>query len=51
MELLTSRLRLRLWRDEDLEPYAALNADPRVREFFPQLLTYEESAESPRENR
>jgi ribosomal-protein-alanine N-acetyltransferase len=46
MELLTSRLRLRLWRTEDLEPYAALNADPRVREFFPKLLTVEESARS-----
>jgi len=48
VELLTARLKLRLWRDEDLEPYAALNADPRVREFFPQLLTYEESAQSVR---
>ena len=44
--LTTSRLRLRQWRDEDLEPYAALNADPRVREFFPSVLTRQESAES-----
>jgi RimJ/RimL family protein N-acetyltransferase len=44
--LTTSRLRLRLWRDEDLEPYAALNADPRVREFFPSVLTRQESADS-----
>ena len=44
--LTTSRLRLRLWRDEDLEPYAALNADPRVREFFPSVLTHQESADS-----
>lgn len=44
----TSRLRLRLWRDEDLGPFAALNADPRVREFFPSLLTYQESADSMR---
>jgi RimJ/RimL family protein N-acetyltransferase len=44
--LTTSRLRLRLWRDEDFEPFAALNADPRVREFFPSLPTRQESAES-----
>ena len=44
----TDRLQLRLWRDDDLEPYAALNADPRVREFFPSTLTQEESAESMR---
>ena len=44
--LTTSRLRLRQWRDEDLEPYAALNADPRVREYFPSLLTRQESADS-----
>jgi len=44
--LATSRLRLRLWRDEDLEPFAALNADPRVREFFPSVQTYQESADS-----
>ncbi|HYT76243.1 MAG TPA: GNAT family N-acetyltransferase [Vicinamibacterales bacterium] len=46
--LTTVRLRLRPWRDEDLEPFAALNADPRVREFFPSLQTYRESAESMR---
>jgi RimJ/RimL family protein N-acetyltransferase len=44
--LTTSRLRLRLWRDEDLEPFAALNADPRVREFFPSVQTRQESADS-----
>ena len=44
--VLTRRLRLRPWRDEDLEPYAALNADLRVRAFFPTVQTYEESAES-----
>ena len=46
--LTTARLRLRPWRDEDLEPFAALNADPRVREFFPSLQTHQESAESMR---
>ncbi|PYR41230.1 MAG: GNAT family N-acetyltransferase [Acidobacteria bacterium] len=43
---MTARLRLRSWRDSDLEPFAALNADPRVREFFPSLQTRQESAES-----
>lgn len=41
--LTTARLALRDWRDEDLAPWAALNADPRVREFFPNILTFEES--------
>lgn len=34
----TNRLRLRQWRAEDREPFAELNADPRVREFFPDVL-------------
>jgi RimJ/RimL family protein N-acetyltransferase len=42
----TPRLRLRPWRDEDIDPFAALNADPRVREFFPSLQTRQESADS-----
>jgi len=46
--LTTSRLRLRPWRDKDLEPYAALNADARVREFFPGTMTADESAASMR---
>src|SRR5689334_21438153 len=44
--LTTPRLRLRPWREDDLNPFAALNADPRVREFFPTTLTREESAAS-----
>ncbi len=39
----TERLVLRQWRQEDLEPFAKLNADPRVMEFFPGLKTREES--------
>lgn len=35
--------RLRAWRDADLEPFAALNADPRVMEFFPEPMTREGS--------
>jgi ribosomal-protein-alanine N-acetyltransferase len=41
--LRTERLILRPWRDEDLAPFAALNADPRVREHFPSCLTRAES--------
>ena len=29
----TVRLRLRPWRDEDVDAWAAMNADPRVTEF------------------
>lgn len=39
----TERLVLRDWRDEDAEPYAVLNADPRVMEFFPKQLSRAES--------
>jgi RimJ/RimL family protein N-acetyltransferase len=38
IEFETERLRLRQWLVEDYEPFAALNADPRVMEFFPALL-------------
>lgn len=34
----TERLILRAWHDSDLEPFAALNADPEVMEFLPALL-------------
>jgi RimJ/RimL family protein N-acetyltransferase len=43
MEITTERLRLRQWRDGDRGPFAAMNADPRVMEHFPKLLTREES--------
>jgi RimJ/RimL family protein N-acetyltransferase len=43
IEFETERLRLRQWRASDREPFAALNADPRVMEFFPSLLTRAES--------
>lgn len=39
----TERLLLRQWRDEDFEPFAALNADPITMEFFPSVLTTPES--------
>ena len=41
--LQTPRLFLRPWRDADLAPYAALNADPEVMRHFPALLSREES--------
>jgi RimJ/RimL family protein N-acetyltransferase len=41
--LRTERLLLRPWRDDDLAPFAALNADPRVMEFYPSTLPREES--------
>jgi RimJ/RimL family protein N-acetyltransferase len=34
-ELRTERLLLRQWRDEDLEPFAALNGDAETMRFFP----------------
>lgn len=37
----TQRLRFRLWHDEDLAPYVALNADARVTEFLPGPVTPE----------
>jgi RimJ/RimL family protein N-acetyltransferase len=42
-ELRTDRLLLRRWRDADLEPWAALNADPAVREHLGPVLTREQS--------
>ncbi|MFD9367702.1 GNAT family N-acetyltransferase [Streptomyces sp. NPDC060020] len=42
-ELRTERLTVRRWRDSDLEPWAAMNADPEVREHLGDLLTRERS--------
>jgi RimJ/RimL family protein N-acetyltransferase len=41
--LTTSRLLLRQWRDDDLDDWAALNADPSVREFFDGVLTRQDA--------
>ena len=43
MEIDTARLRLRAWRPADAEPFAALNADPRVMAHFPAVLSREAS--------
>lgn len=36
--MITERLRLRPWREADLAPFAAINADPVVMEHFPSVL-------------
>lgn len=42
-ELLTPRLRLRNWLAEDLPAFAAMNADARVMQFFPDTLNAQQS--------
>ncbi len=42
-EIRTARLRLRAWREDDFDAYAAMNADPRVMEFYPAVVSREES--------
>lgn len=37
---------MRRWRPEDLEPFAALNADPEVMEHFPSTLSREQTSET-----
>ena len=39
VELRTERLIMRGWRESDLAPWAAMNADPEVRKFLGPLLT------------
>ncbi len=39
----TDRLILRPWLEEDFDPFAELNADPRVMQHFPSILSREES--------
>jgi len=43
VEPVTERLLLRRWREDDREPFAALNADPAVMEHFPARLARAES--------
>ena len=42
-ELRTPRLLLRAWRDQDREPFAAMNADPEVMRYFPDVMRREAS--------
>ena len=44
VDIVTPRLWLRRWRPEDLNPFAALNADPAVMEHFPFTLSREETS-------
>jgi RimJ/RimL family protein N-acetyltransferase len=39
--IVTERLALREWRDADVEAFTAINADPVVMEFFPEIYTPE----------
>ncbi len=43
MTVKTERLILRPWHESDLEPFAKLNSDPRVMEYFPSVLSHKES--------
>lgn len=43
MRITTERLILRRWKESDREPFAEMNADPRVMEFLPAILTRAES--------
>ena len=43
IEFETERLRLRQWKSADRAPFAALNDDPRVMEYFPSRLSRAES--------
>ena len=44
LELHTRRCALRQWKDADLAPWAAMNADPAVRRYFPSLLDAKQAA-------
>ncbi len=43
IEFETERLFIRQWKPSDREPFAVLNADPRVMAFFPSTLTRSDS--------
>jgi RimJ/RimL family protein N-acetyltransferase len=43
-EITTERLIMRGWREADLPPWAAMNADPEVRRYVGPLLTFEQAA-------
>ena len=48
MVLTTPRLLLRPWRESDLAPFAAMNADPVVMQHFPAVQSRDESDASAR---
>lgn len=43
LERRTDRLLMRQWTEADLEPFAAMNADPEVMQYFPSTLSREAS--------
>jgi RimJ/RimL family protein N-acetyltransferase len=43
-EISTERLIMRGWRESDLAPWAAMNADPEVRRYLGPLLTLEQAS-------
>jgi RimJ/RimL family protein N-acetyltransferase len=45
-EIRTERLVMRGWRESDLAPWAAMNADPEVRRYLGPLLTFEQASAS-----
>ncbi len=45
IEFDTKRLHVRQWREADFVPFATLNGDPKVMEYFPKLLNRTESDE------
>ncbi len=42
-QIKTSRLLLRQWQEADCTPFAAINADPQVMQFFPNRLEKDQS--------
>lgn len=43
MTIRTKRLVLRAWHEKDFKLFAQMNSDPRVMEYFPAILTPQES--------
>ena len=43
-EISTERLIMRSWRESDLAPWEAMNADPEVRQYLGPLLTFEQAS-------
>lgn len=39
----TERLGLRMWKESDVSEFAKINADPEVMEFFPKLMSLEDT--------
>lgn len=44
-EIRTERLLLRPWQENDVVPFAKMNADPKVMEYFPSVKSHKESAD------